>query len=56
MALCPECALNVSTPVHSSTRDRCAYVVDLTLYPVESSVVAVWGRRFKPSNPNHLLK
>ena len=42
MALCPECALNMSIPV-TFTRDRCAYVVDLTLYTVESTAFGRQG-------------
>ena len=42
MALCPECALIMATPV-TYTRDRCAYVVDLTLYAVESTAFTRQG-------------
>ena len=46
MALCPECALNVSTPVYSShihAGSGCAYVVDLTLVTVESTAFTRQG-------------
>ena len=59
MALCPECALNVSTPLQSRSvtyvRDRCAYVVDLSLVPVESTAFTRQGRWFKSSRAHHFF-
>ena len=53
MALCPECALNVAIPV-TYTRDRCAYVVDLTLYLVESTAFGRQGPEVQILSPRPL--
>ena len=53
MALCPECALNVSTPV-TYARDRCAYVVDLTLDSVESTAFGRQGPEVQILSPRPL--
>ena len=50
VVLCPECALNVSIPV-TYTRDRCAYVVDLTLPIVESTAFGRQGPEVQILSP-----
>ena len=54
MALCPECALNVSIPV-TYTRDRCAYVVDCSLATVESTAVGRQGPEVRILSPRPFI-
>ncbi len=55
--LCPKCVH--STPFQSRSvtyaRDRCAYVVDLSLVRVESTAFTRQGRWFKSSRAHHFF-
>ena len=57
MALCPECALNMSTPV-TFARDRSAYVIDISLATVESTAFTRQGSlvQIQPRPPSTCVK